>query len=388
MKSTLKNRLRSLSSVPRLGALAVALATAGTANAGVTVSGPGESYLTLGLWMRTSFTSADDGAPNGTSRSKDFAVDSIRIITSGKITKQIGGMVNFERQSDESMRLLDVVAQFELMDGLNLWFGRMLPPTDRANLAGPYFANVWEYPMVSQYPNAFTGRDDGALLWGNVLGGKLLYALGAYQGKNRGAGLSNDSDKLLYAGRLAYSFWDPELGYYGTNTYYGGKEILTIGAAVQTQKNGVGIAGASGDYTAWNIDALMETKFSNGGVLTLEGAYYDYDTDGVADTGPAVAAACGLVNVNNCGGATEGEAYLLTAAYLIPGKFGIGQFQPYYRYQEFDPQGGSKADQWDLGVTYVMAGHNARITAVYSDMDPGGAAQSIDKFIVGVQLMY
>ena len=69
MKSTLKTRLRSVSSLPRLGALAVALATAGTANAGVTVSGPGESYLTLGLWMRTSFTSADDGAPNGTSRS-------------------------------------------------------------------------------------------------------------------------------------------------------------------------------------------------------------------------------------------------------------------------------------------------------------------------------
>ena len=386
MKSTLKNRLRSVSSLPRLGVLALALATAGTANAGVTVSGPGESYLSLSLWMRTSFTSAEDGAPNGRSSSNDFAVDSIRIITSGKITKQIGGMVNFERQSDESMRLLDVVAQFELMDGLNLWFGRMLPPTDRANLAGPYFANVWEYPMVSQYPNAFTGRDDGALLWGNVLGGKLLYALGAYQGKNRGALSSNSSDDLLYAGRLAYSFLDPELGYYGTNSYFGSKEVFTVGAAVQVQKNGVGTALARGDYTAWNLDALYETKFAGGGVMTLEGAYYDYDTDGVADTGAAVALAC--VNVNNCGGATEGEAYLLTAAYLIPGKFGIGQFQPYVRYQEFDPQAGSKADQWDLGVTYVMAGHNARITAVYSDMDPGGAAKSTDKFIVGVQLMY
>ncbi|MDP3287100.1 MAG: hypothetical protein Q8M64_02235, partial [Methyloversatilis sp.] len=99
-------------------------------------------------------------------------------------------------------------------------------------------------------------------------------------------------------------------------------------------------------------------------------------------------AVCVNANINNCGNAVEGEAYLLTAAYLIPGKFGIGQFQPYARYQEFDPQGGSKRDQWDLGVTYVMAGHNARITAVYSDMDPGGAAPSIDKFIVGVQLMY
>jgi hypothetical protein len=382
MNNTTKTRSRHVA--PRLGALALALAAAGTANAGVTVAGPGDSYLTLGLWMRTSYTSAEDAAPNGSSRSNDFAVDSIRIITSGKLTKSIGGMVNFERQSDESMRLLDVVAQFELMEGINLWFGRMLPPTDRANLAGPFFANVWEYPGVSQYPNAFTGRDDGALLWGNVMDSKLLYAIGAFQGKNRGTGLSNDSDELLYAGRLAYSFLDAEPGYYGTNSYFGEKNLFTVGATFQTQKNGVGTALAKGDYTAWNLDALFETKLAGGGVVTLEGAYYDYDTDGVTDVANTNVLCSGI---NNCGGATEGTAYLVTAAYLIPGTYGIGQFQPYVRYQEFDPEVGSTTDQWDFGVTYVMKGHNARITAVYSDIDPGAAA-STDKFIVGVQLMY
>ena len=382
MNNTTKTRSRHVA--PRLGALALALAAAGTANAGVTVAGPGDSYLTLGLWMRTSYTSAEDAAPNGSSRSNDFAVDSIRIITSGKLTKSIGGMVNFERQSDESMRLLDVVAQFELMEGINLWFGRMLPPTDRANLAGPFFANVWEYPGVSQYPNAFTGRDDGALLWGNVMDSKLLYAIGAFQGKNRGTGLSNDSDELLYAGRLAYSFLDAEPGYYGTNSYFGEKNLFTVGATFQTQKNGVGTALAKGDYTAWNLDALFETKLAGGGVVTLEGAYYDYDTDGVTDVANTNVLCSGI---NNCGGATEGTAYLVTAAYLMPGTYGIGQFQPYVRYQEFDPEVGSTTDQWDFGVTYVMKGHNARITAVYSDIDPGAAA-STDKFIVGVQLMY
>jgi hypothetical protein len=388
MKNTTKTRLRSVSSIPRLGALAVALAAAGSANAGVTVAGPGDSYLTLGLWLRTSYTNAEDAAPNGTSRSNDFNVDSIRIITSGKITKNIGAMVNFERKSDETMRLLDVVAQFQLMDGLNFWFGRMLPPSDRANLAGPYFANVWEYPMVSQYPNAFTGRDTGALLWGNIFDGKLLYAVGAYQGKNRGTGLSNDSADPLYAGRIAYSFLEPELGYYGTNSYFGGKEVFTVGAAYQYQKNGVGTATTSGDYRAWNVDALFETKMANGGVITLEGAYYDYDTDDISDTSAGVVAACAAVNANNCGGAVQGDAWLGTAAYLIPVKVGIGQFQPYVRYQTFDPDGGSKSKQWDIGLSYIMAGHNARITAVYSDMDPGAGASNKDKFILGVQLMY
>lgn len=376
MKNITKNRLRSAS------ALAVALAACGSANAGVTVAGPGESYLTLSLWARSSYTSVEDAAPDG-SRSSDFSIDSVRIITSGKITKSIGGMINFERQSDESMRILDAVAQFELTEGVNFWFGRMLPPTDRANMAGPYFANVWDYPMVSQYPNAFTGRDDGALVWGNVLGGKLLYSFGAFQGKNRGAGLSNDGDEPLYATRFAYSFLDPELGYYGTNSYFGGKEIFTVGFAYQMQKDGVGTALAKGDYKAWNVDALFETKLAGGGVVTLEGAYYDYDTDGVPDTPGAGLCA----NVNNCGGAAAGDAWLATAAYLIPTKIGIGQFQPYTRYQKFNADAGGDTKQWDLGLTYVMAGHNARISAVYSDME-SAAGVDTDKFTLGVQLMY
>ncbi|WP_374335881.1 hypothetical protein [Methyloversatilis sp.] len=378
MKNITKNRLR------KAGALAVAMAACGSANAGVTVAGPGESYLTLSLWARSSYSSVDDAAPDG-SRSSDFTLDSVRIITSGKITKSIGGMINFEKKSDDSMHVIDAVAQFELADGINLWFGRMLPPTDRANLAGPYFANVWEYPLVSQYPSRTTGRDDGALLWGNVAGGKLLYAVGAYQGKNRAATLSNDSDELLYAGRLAYSFLDPELGYYGTNSYFGQKEVFTVGAAYQFQKDGVGTALARGDYTAWNIDALFETKLAGGGVLTAEGAYYDYDTDGVADASTAQCATAQLST--NCGGAAAGDAYLATLAYLIPTRIGIGQFQPYTRYMKFDADAGGETKQWDFGVSYIMSGHSARITAVYSDVDNSTAADS-DKFIVGVQLMY
>lgn len=117
-------------------------------------------------------------------------------------------------------------------------------------------------------------------------------------------------------------------------------------------------------------------------MVTLEGAWYDYDTDGVTDA-PAVACA----NVNNCGGAQAGDAWLLTAAYLIPTKIGIGQFQPYTRYQKFNADVGGDTKQWDFGLTYVMAGHNARITAVYSDME-NAAGTDTDKFVLGVQLMY
>src|SRR5690349_24201303 len=35
------------------------------------------------------------------------------------------------------------VAQFSFSDKFNIWAGRFLPPSDRANLYGPYYSNHW-----------------------------------------------------------------------------------------------------------------------------------------------------------------------------------------------------------------------------------------------------
>ena len=363
-------------------ALAGLLAAAGCAQAASTFNGPGDSSLTLGMWTSGAYTNTEQA---GGVHHSDLSLYSFRIITVAQITKQVSLMTNFARLEGESMRLLDLMAQIELTEGVNIAFGRLLVPGDRAQMAGPYFANVWEYPMVSRYPNAYTGRDNGATLWGNILDKRLLYMAGVFQGKNRSAGLSNDSSRdYLYAGRIAWSFFEPETGYFGNDDYFGTKEILTLGAAFQTQNNGVGLAGAKGDFTAWNIDALLQTRLSTGGHLTLEAAYYDYDTDGVADVAPNDPL---CHHTTNCGGATQGDAWKVTAAYLFPTRIGIGQFQPYMRYQEFNPDSGPSNDQWDLGLTYVIAGHNTRISGVYSSMGTDGGP-SRDKFILGLQYMY
>ncbi|WP_439537679.1 hypothetical protein [Methyloversatilis sp.] len=361
--------------------LAAGVAAAGNAFAGPTFTGPGDSSLTLGIWSSAAYTSAEqaDG-----SHDSDLRLDSFRIITVAKFTKQIGLMTNFARLSGESMRLLDLVGQFTLTDNINLWVGRHVVPGDRQQMAGPYFANVWEYPMVSRNPNAYTGRDDGATLWGSVLDRRLQYMVGAFQGKNRGEDMSNASHQLLYATRFAWSFRDRETEYFNSNHYYGEKEILTIGAAWRTQKDGVGTALTRGDYTAWSLDALMQTRLSTGGVVTLEGAWYDYDTDGVTDLSPADP---GCSRVTNCGGAVQGDAWLVTAGYLFPTKIGIGRFEPHVRYQEFRPDSGARNDQWDVGVNYVISGHNARLSAFYSEMGSDGA-RSRNRFILGLQLMY
>ena len=160
------------------------------------------------------------------------------------------------------------------------------------------------------------------------------------------------------------------------------------------EKDGVGVAATPGDYKAYNVDVLMEKKLG-GGALTLEGAYYKYALGSVLDcnSGEPGSPACPAAGADaNVGGQVKSKAYYVTAAYLIPGKVGWGQFQPFTRYQKLSRDVSSTTKtQLDVGVNYVIKGHNARITAVFSkvkdDQLPSPKNDS-NKFILGTQLQF
>lgn len=375
-----------------LGALAAPLSThAATFDLG------GDASFSIGAGLRLSYESVEDAAPSGSDRSNDFVVNNTRIYTSGRVTKTIGATLNFEREgggnTPDGLRVMDAYVQYEPMPEFNIWLGRMLPASDRANLDGPFYLNVWDYPgAVSQYPNLAVGRDNGVQVWGKLMDDKLTYVLGAFKGHNNVAGGANDSDELLYSGRLAYAFWDaePAPAYYTGSTYYGAKDILTVAVAGMFQSDAIGVAGAASDYTGMNIDVLMEKKLAGDGVLTLEGAYYDYDLDGAADCGsgePGAPVCPAAGSSDNVGGLVEGDGYLATAAFLLPGKIGIGQVQPFVRYQNFDRSlSNTEVDIVDVGLNYVIKGHNARVSAFWSNAEDERAASDVDKFVIGVQI--
>ena len=139
-----------------------------------------------------------------------------------------------------------------------------------------------------------------------------------------------------------------------------------------TQDGASGTAAASGDFTGWNVDVLMEKNLGASGVPTLEGAYYNYDRDGLGAAG------------------AEGHGYFALASYLLPGKVGPkklqGRVQPMVRYQNFENKGGAtgKHTRTDLGVSYVIDGHNARLTANYG-MDNPATGPDFNLFRLGVQ---
>ncbi|MFT3931798.1 MAG: porin [Spongiibacteraceae bacterium] len=370
-------------------AIASAVFLPSVAHAGGTINfGPDQS-VSVGFGVRTHFASIEDAAPDGDGRSKDFDLEDLRLYVSGSLNKYIKGTFNANKKSDNSMQIMDAIAQFEPSKEFNVWMGRMLPPSDRANLAGPFYAMAWDYPgVVSQYPQYAVGRDDGLMAWGKVANDMLLYSIGAFEGHNNYAGASSESDNLLYAGRLAINLMDaePAPAYYEGTTYYGGFNIFTIGLTFQEQSDAVGTAATKGDYTAYNIDVLYETKDTGSGSLTLEGAYYSYDTDDVADVpyefyGP------------NSGGITQGDAYLASVAYLFPMQVGMGKFQPYARYQKFEtdlPADDTEITRYDIGVNYIIAGPNAKVSLTYFDTEVDKSANDSDTngIILGVQLQF
>jgi hypothetical protein len=277
------------------------------------------------------------------------------------------------------MRILDAIVKFEFNDLVNIWMGRMLPPSDRANLSGPFYQNAgWDFPFSQfGYQDIFQGRDDGAAVWGQLAGGAVKYQVGVFEGVNQANVHSNETennsvgvgggDDLLLAGRFTVNLLDPEAGYYNASTYHGEKDILAIGYAFHRQNDSIGL----NQYRQYSFDVLFETTLGNGGVVTAAGAYYD-------TTGSVVLA-------NN------GRSYMIEASYLTAREFALGccvsgRIAPFWRHQEYtrDLPAVDRVNDW--GFHYVMHGHNARVTYVYSDADMDG--DESDTHLIGVQLQY
>jgi len=352
--------------------LVSALLMGDSARAGrFTLNGDNNS-ISFGVGTRWSFTNAESGAPDGIHRSQVFSLDNVRPYISASLTPKIDFELNLDWGGMGDVVVLDAVAKGHYSDGLNVWAGRMLPPSDRANLSGPYFQNAWGFPGLAQrYPNIYAGRDEGIAVWGQRQGGMMKWAFGAFTGRQ---GSFNPKGTLLYAGRLTLNFWDPEPGYYNSSTYYGAKDVLALGVVGMTQANGAGDMGSTGHFDAYNIDLLMEKNIGDdSGVVSLEGAYYSYSTGGAT-------------------GILEGTSYFVLVSYLLPTVIALGdmtfKIQPSVRFQSSTPEAsGMNSSQLDLGLSKIFDGHNGRMSFTYSIMKMEGMDDT-DMFQIGAQTQF
>lgn len=342
-------------------------------------------WISLGGGLRTSANFIENAAPNG-DFSKDFKVDDARLYVNAQLFEGIQIELNTEISSDDGrFRILDAIGKFDFTNWFKVWGGRLLPPSDRANLDGPFYQLLWDFPFVSAFPAIFAGRDNGAAVWGELFNTHFKYQLGVFQGQGSKPGGPNVSDDKLFAARLVYNFLDPEPGYYNSSTYFGAKKVLALGVTVQHQGDVAGTATARKDFTGEEVDLLFEYPL-DAGVVTLEGAFYNYDYG----NSPVALRPDGTL---------EGRAFYVQTGFLFPQKIGIGQVQPAFRVQHFDSEVTGSNDpadhaqtHFDIGLNYIIKGHNAKIMLIYTRVQARAQTEPKDQdhneFKVGLQLQF
>ncbi|WP_288131409.1 hypothetical protein [Microbulbifer sp.] len=332
--------------------------------------------FSIGAGFRSQFESVEGDS--------EFTLPDIRVYTSGQLNDTVKFTFNLQQRNNDTVDVLDAIAQFEFSPQFNIWAGRMLTPADRIEMSGPFYGLSWNQYRQPLYPSdqggqaGLIGRDEGITFWGAA--GKFQYAAGTFYGLDE---YSNRDENPLYAARFAYNFLNMESnpGYYTSSTYYGGLgNIFTLALSMQSQEDGVGSDASAGDFSGWTIDMLSETVLDAGGVVTLEAEYKSLDADYTLASQPMA---------GDCFCLFDGESAFATAAYLFPGNVGPGKFQPYLRLVENRPSDADSSSATELGLNYVVNGHNTRVNLSYVSGDAnasGYTGADVDALSLGMQV--
>jgi hypothetical protein len=309
----------------------------------------------------------------------------VNLLLNGRIHPNVGWTADFVatygpgvngQNSKNTAAILDLIAKFEFAEQFNVWFGRMLVPSDRSNFSGAWFMSPWNYPgfFVPNSPpvgprQGEFGRNDGATIWGSFGGGLVKYYAGAFDLTSSDA--MGKTQSPLFTSRINIALINPEPGYYHSSTYYGGKDIFAIGLSGQYKKDGsvgtapmAGVAAPKSDYTGFSADVLFE-KNTGAGTIDLEGAFYAYSGDHE----------------------TVKNSFYALASYLIPGEIGIGRLQPLVRYQQANLKADG-ADPYKIlegQIGYAIKEYAARLALGYQRTDLGMDRTS-NAFVLGIQL--
>jgi hypothetical protein len=258
--------------------------------------------------------------------------------------------------------ILDLQARIEFIKAANLWVGRILVPANRLSLSGPYHVNSWvmpgEYGGPPVGPKAGPdGRNNGAVFWGLMGKGKFKYYLGAFN-------LHNPDQSPLFSGRLQLALLDPEAPIFNQpDTYYGGKDILTLGVGGQVQRDGSVSPAGIGDYQSVCFDLLFEKNLGSAGVISVEASFYK---------------AFGDYN-------KYGYSWFGLVGYLAPVELGPGKLNPVFRFHQakLDATDGEE-NVLEAQLGYIIHGHDAKAYLGYQRVDLDGVI--LNQILLGIQV--
>jgi len=213
----------------------------------------------------------------------------------------------------------DVIARLEFLPEFNVYLGRMLVVADRFAPSGPWGMDEFFFPGffpligAPALPKAGAqGRDVGVTVWGAPMKGLVKYYLGAFN-------LYDPLLNPLLSGRLQLSLLNGEPNFYHRTTYFGTKDIISVGVGGLYQKQGSVQQGVTpptvpltDDYSNITADLTVEKNIGDAGTISAVGAYYSYQGD--------------YQRWKNF--------WLASLGYMLPKPIGIGKIRATVRYQQ------------------------------------------------------
>ena len=305
--------------------------------------------------------------PEPEPNTNNLFVRRLRLVFAGQVAKNVTFFVQTDapnlgkvlpggKNIQPSVILQDAYASAKVADALIFDAGLVFVPGSRDNLTLTSTLLPIDYgPFTFSDATAeesTLGRDTGFQARGYVLGKRLEYRVGAFQGF-RDTGSDNP---FRYAGRVQYNLLDTEQGYLYTATSLGKKKILAVGATFDAQR----------DFRAYDADVFLDHPLGPGAV-TCQFDYNHFDGGSRLPT---------LLKQNDV---LVEAGYLINALKLTP----LLQFA---RRNIVDGRAGDETIS-AVGANYYWAGLNANVKAAYSRINPKGLPKQ-NEFTVQFQVFY
>lgn len=378
--------------------LAAALLTTTPASAMQKVWEKGDMSLKLGYLLQVQGTSTQDSSASGDGWGTDFFVRRSRFLVGGAVSKNVTFFMETDHPNwgkdngyGSTFFVQDAFINFKIGEHVFIDTGMLLLPFTHHFSQGATNLNTLDYHgAMNKYHTSKVWRDMGVMCRGYFLDKALVVRLAVTNGiEGTPASLSddgtttkamlNESDLPRITANVRYNIMGRETGFFLGGHYFSKEPIISVGAAVDFQKDALQKTapaidatdpakpaltgdGEAQNYMAMGGDVFVEYPFGNGHSLTYQTNFlmYDYGED-AANTG------WGLINE---------VSYRVEQVALVGG------------YDMFK----SDADNSDYtqvqgGINYYVVKHNAAIKAAWY-MTTTGDADPIHGITVQTQLYF
>jgi len=332
-----------------------------------------DTYANFLVMLQARVQSLEDGAPNGTDSSFDVNFFNARLSAVGQITNEVKFGLNFDPVAKTTLttgadsRLADAWITYDFAKEAKVQTGIYRMAVSRLALQSSYTYILPDSPIVGgprYLTNGLAGfRDAGITAWGDLAGSTVRYYASIWDGQYipdaaggpLAAADENGGDTTGKSARLVYNFLEPEKGYGTAGTYLGKTKIANVGIGYFMQDYTVGsITGERKTYSVLTADAFYDVAG-----VTVEGAYFLYDTDKGGD-------------------GSKPSGWYLQAAYLID------RFQPALRYESWDADAAAgDYSRIVAGVNNYLDGQNAMIQLEYLMHNTDKEGATVDRVNIG-----